>query len=88
MTSQTVQVLNKIGLHARPASMIVNTAKKFGSDIKIIKEGRTIDATSIINLLALRVKQNDSITISADGGDEIKAVQTLVELINSKFGED
>ena len=88
MVSQTVQVLNKIGLHARPASMLVNTAGKYESDITVIKGDRTATAKSIINLLALRIKQNDSITIRADGGDESEAVDALVELVNSKFGEE
>ena len=88
MVSQTVQVLNKIGLHARPASMLVNTAGKYESDITVIKGDRTATAKSIINLLALRIKQNDSITIRADGGDESEAVDALVGLVNSKFGEE
>ena len=87
MVSQEVQVQNKIGLHARPASMLVNTAGKFQSEITILKDGRSAAAKSIINLLALRVKQNDSITIRAEGADEEKAVSTLVSLVNSKFGE-
>jgi phosphocarrier protein HPr len=88
MTSQTVQVLNKIGLHARPASMLVSTAEKFESDITIKNGGRAATAKSMINLLTLRAKMNDTITIEADGSDEKEAVSALVELIHSKFGEE
>lgn len=88
MTSQTVQIINKIGLHARPASMLVTTAGKFESDITIINGERSAIAKSMINLLALRVKMNDIITIQADGDDEQEAIAALVALINSKFGED
>lgn len=88
MTSQTVQVLNKIGLHARPASMLANTAGKFQSDVTITKGEFSAAAKSMIKLLALRVKQNDRITICADGADENEAVGALVELVASKFGEE
>jgi len=88
MTSQKVQILNKIGLHARPASMLVTTAGKYKANITIINGERSAIAKSMINLLALRVKMNDIVTIQADGEDEQEAVTALVELINSKFGED
>ena len=88
MTSQKVQILNKIGLHARPASMLVTTAGKYQSDITIINGERAAIAKSMINLLSLRVKMNDIVTIQADGNDEEEAIAALVELINSKFGED
>lgn len=88
MTSQTVQILNKIGLHARPASMLVTTAGKYESDITIINGERSAIAKSMINLLALRAKMNDFVTIQADGDDEKEAITAMVDLINSKFGED
>jgi phosphocarrier protein HPr len=88
MTSQKVQILNKVGLHARPASMLVTTAGKYESNITIINGERSAMAKSMINMLALRVKMNDIITIQADGNDEKEAIAALIELINSKFGED
>ena len=88
MTSQAVQVLNKIGLHARPASLLVTTADKYQSKITIINGERSATAKSMINLLALRVKMNDTITIQADGSDESEAVAALTVLIKSKFGEE
>lgn len=88
MTTQIVKIQNKIGLHARPASMLVNAAGKFGSKITLRNGERTATAKSMINLLTLRAKLNDMITIEADGSDEKEAVNALVELINSKFGEE
>jgi phosphocarrier protein HPr len=88
LTSEKVIVQNKIGFHARPASMIVNTAGKFKSETTISKGDKTVTAKSMINLLTLRVKMNDEIAISADGSDEQEAVKALVELVNSKFGEE
>jgi phosphocarrier protein HPr len=88
MFFEKVTVKNKIGLHARPASLIVNAASLFKSNISLIKGDKVVTAKSMINLLTLRVKMNDEITISAEGSDEVKAVHTLVELVNSKFGEE
>lgn len=88
MTTQTVQIMNKIGLHARPAAMLVKESEKFKSEIKIAKGDRYVDAKSIINLLSLQIKQNDTITIKANGSDEKEATHTLAELVRSKFGEE
>jgi phosphocarrier protein len=88
LTEQIVTVKNKLGLHARPASQFIKTASKFKSTIKVKKGENTASAKSITNILLLEIKMNDDITISADGVDEKKAVKALVELINSKFGEE
>ncbi|HCW79536.1 MAG TPA: HPr family phosphocarrier protein [Ruminococcaceae bacterium] len=88
MTSQTVTVSNKIGIHARPASLLVNAASKFKSDITFKNGDRTAVAKSIISLLALQAKMNDKITIEANGSDEKDAVNVLAGLFNSKFGEE
>ncbi|QEY35175.1 HPr family phosphocarrier protein [Caproiciproducens galactitolivorans] len=88
MISQQVKVQNKIGLHARPASMLVTAADKYQSQITIWNGDRSGNAKSMINLLALRVKMNDVITIQADGIDEKEAVAALTELVESKFGEE
>lgn len=88
MTSEKVVVKNKIGLHARPASLIVNEASKFESEVTILKDGQAAIAKSMVSLLTLRVKMDDEIVISAEGSDEQNAVKALVELVNSKFGEE
>ncbi|MBE6830502.1 MAG: HPr family phosphocarrier protein [Ruminococcaceae bacterium] len=88
MTSQTVQISNKVGLHARPASMLVTAAGRYDSEIIIKNGSRSAVAKSMISLLALQAKMNDVVTIQADGKDEKKAVAELTQLIQSKFGED
>lgn len=88
MTKQTVQVLNKIGIHARPASMLVTAANRFESNVVISNGERTAVAKSMINLLALRAKMGDKVTIQAEGSDEKEAVEALVKLIQSKFDEE
>ncbi|MCI1965052.1 MAG: HPr family phosphocarrier protein [Oscillospiraceae bacterium] len=92
MYSKNTVIANPTGLHARPASDFIAAAGKFNSKIKIGRVGGDPDedvanAKSIINLLALGLAQGEKVTVSADGPDENQAVDTLVALIDSKFGE-
>ncbi|MDI3537480.1 MAG: HPr family phosphocarrier protein [Eubacteriaceae bacterium] len=87
MVKQEVTVLNATGLHARPASMFVQTAGKFKSKIHVIKDGSSINAKSIMGIMAGGIAQGTTIEISAEGPDEQEAVDALVQLINDKFGE-
>ena len=83
-------VINKTGLHARPAYEFVNMAKKFKSDIMVRRldgEEEGVDAKSIMFLLSLGGCQGDKIEIAAEGCDEKEAVEALVNLIASGFGE-
>lgn len=89
MTKKTTKIINKTGLHARPASDFVQAAGKFQSDISIKRVGdeEEANAKSIIFLLSLGLCQGEEVEISADGSDEAEAVDQLVELIQSGFGE-
>lgn len=87
MVIKEVTVLNATGLHARPASMFVQTAGKFKSKIFVIKEGNSINAKSIMGIMAGGISQGITVQIKADGEDEADAVDALVQLINDKFGE-
>ncbi len=77
-----VQVINKTGLHARPAAQVVRLATKFKSQIHAVKDDKRADLKSLLDLLGLGVCQNDSFTIQAEGKDENKAIEQLTELIN------
>lgn len=81
MVSQEVTVNNRIGLHARPAALFVQTASKFLSKISIEKNDKKINGKSIMGVMALGVCQGDIITISASGEDEKKAVDDLKKLL-------
>jgi phosphocarrier protein len=80
-------IQNKIGLHARPAALMVETARKYKSNIQISYDERKVDAKSILSLLSLGVNKNANIIISAEGEDEIEAIESLKKLIESNFGE-
>lgn len=88
MESQKVIIANKLGLHARPAHTFAKAATAFKSKITIDNGKRTGSAKSVINLIALGLVQGTEVTITAEGEDEKEAVSTLVNLINSKFGEE
>lgn len=88
MYSQNVTVINKSGLHARPASMFVQAASKFKSNIMVKKGEKKLSAKSLISILSLGISANTEIEISAEGEDEKEAVESLIKLINSKFGEE
>lgn len=88
METQSVIIKNKTGLHARPASIFAKAAGGFKSDINLQKGNAKASAKSLISILALGLSEGAEITISASGEDEKEAVLALVELINSKFGEE
>lgn len=77
MKSLTVKIIDPIGIHARPASKLTSEASKYKSEIKIILDGKTANAKSLINLMALGAKKNSKITIEAKGIDEDKAIEAI-----------
>ncbi|SHJ62653.1 HPr family phosphocarrier protein [Paramaledivibacter caminithermalis] len=85
---KNVKIINESGLHARPAAVFVKSASQFKSDINIELNGSIFNAKSIMNILSLGAKKGDEITIVADGPDEKEAIDCLVNLIESKFGEE
>lgn len=89
MISAKVRLLNKVGLHARPAALFVQTAKKFKANITVVntKNSRKANAKSIIEVLALGAEYGDEVIINAEGPDEKAAVAELINLIN-KFKEE
>lgn len=87
MISEKVTIINETGLHARPASIFVNMAAKFKSELMVQKGEKQVNAKSILAVLSLGISKGTEITISAQGPDEEEAVSKLVELIQLKFNE-
>jgi len=88
MIQATVTLLNKAGLHARPAALFVQTARKFNAQILVKKDEKEANAKTILGILSLGAESGNVITIKADGEDAEEAVRTLVNLVNMKLGED
>ena len=88
MVTKKVEIINKTGLHARPASEFVMLAKKFELKITLCKDGgEPVNAKSMIRLLAEGIGQGTVVTLTAEGNDEKEAITELVDLISSGFGE-
>jgi phosphocarrier protein len=85
---QTVKVTNKSGIHARPASVFVQTAAKFKSKVTVTAKGKTVDAKSILMIMSMGLVKDTEIVIKAEGEDASTAVKALVELVQAKFGEE
>jgi phosphocarrier protein len=88
MTSQAVTVVNQLGMHARAAAKFVHLAGRFDARVKVARDRREIDGKSIMGILLLAAARGSTITISAEGSDERDAVDALVALVRSGFGED
>ena len=88
MTTRDVTILNRAGIHARPASMIVQTAQQFESSIWIEKGDVKINAKSIMNILTLGATYKTELVVSAEGPDEDSAVAEIAGLFDNKFKEE
>ncbi len=88
MVEREVVVSNKLGIHARPSSMIVQTAMKYKSAIQIVKSGAVADAKSIMSVMMLAANFGSMVSIRAQGDDEAEAVEAIAGLFSSKFNEE
>ena len=87
MKKLNIVLENKTGLHARPASMLVEVAKDFESDIKIELNEQTYVAKSMMSILSMGATEGSELTFLIDGSDEDQAYDALEKLFNSNFGE-
>jgi len=87
MAERHVQIVNRNGLHARPAAEIVKTASKFKSDITISREDLEVNGKSIMGVMMLAAEFGSTIELRASGPDESEALDALERLIVNKFGE-
>lgn len=88
MFEKTVEITNKLGIHARPAALFVKEAAKYESDVLVLKNGQEVNGKSIMGIMMLAVECGSKITIKARGPDREQAVQALVNLVRSKFDEE
>lgn len=88
MIATNIIIINKLGLHARAASKFVATASRFESEVQIAREGQTVNGKSIMGVLMLAAPKGTDLLLSVSGEDEKQATQSLVALIEDRFGED
>ena len=87
MISQTVNISNKLGLHARAASVFVKLACSFSSDILVKRAQKKADGKSIMALLMLEAANGNDLTLHINGQDEKAAMTSLIKLVEDRFGE-
>jgi phosphocarrier protein len=87
MAERSVRIVNKNGLHARPAAEIVKTASKFTSEIIIVRDDLEVNGKSIMGVMMLAAECGAEVTLRASGPDEAAAVEAIARLITAKFGE-
>jgi len=88
MIEEKITIINKLGLHARAASKLVNCASRFASEVAISKKGNRVNAKSIMGVMMLAASKGVELELEIEGEDEQECRDALVELINSRFGED
>ena len=88
MITESITIINKLGLHARAASKLVNCASQFESEVEISKKGNSVNAKSIVGVMMLAASKGVELELEIDGGDEQACRDALVKLINDKFGEN
>ena len=88
MVTRSVEVTNALGLHARAAARFVHLATRFNSQIRVSRDAKVMDGKSIMGILLLAAARGTKLTISGDGPDETTAVDSLIQLVESGFGEE
>ncbi len=87
MIERDVQIVNQLGLHARPAAQIVKTASAFKSDVELVKDGMAVNGKSIMGVMMLAAECGSTITLRASGEDEAAVLDALAALVARGFGE-
>jgi phosphocarrier protein len=87
MPSAKADIINKLGLHARASAKLTQTASAFQSEVWITRNGRRVNAKSIMGVMMLAAGQGSSVSVEATGADAEQALAAILQLIGEKFGE-
>jgi phosphocarrier protein len=87
MISKEFRINNRLGLHARPSAQLTQVAARFSSEVYIAKNGRRVNAKSIMGVMMLAAGPGSTVTVDAEGPDEEQAIDAIGSLIASRFGE-
>jgi len=88
MQQRDVEIVNKLGLHARPSARLTQLASRFKSNVFMSRNGRRVNAKSIMGVMMLAAAKGCTITLETEGEDEVEAMEELAGLISSGFGEE
>ena len=87
MLQREVEIINKLGLHARASAKLTQVAGRFGADVWLSRSGRRVNAKSIMGVMMLAAAKGSTIVIETDGPDEAEAMKAIEDLIASRFDE-
>ena len=87
MQRREVEIINKLGLHARASAKLTQLAAKFDSDVQVMRNDRKVNAKSIMGVMMLAAGKGSKITVEIDGPDEAAAMDAIVKLVGDYFGE-
>jgi len=87
MQERPVTIVNKLGLHARAAAKFVTTASSYSSEVDISRDGQRVNGKSIMGVMMLAASRGTELIIITQGADEVEAAESLVNLIEDRFGE-
>lgn len=88
MATQAITIINKLGLHARAAAKFVQLASAFQSEVELERDGRSVNAKSIMGVMMLAASRGTTLQLHVHGNDEEKALQELSQLVAQRFGEE
>lgn len=88
MQQQEFEIVNKLGLHARASALLVKTAGKFQSEVKLARDSVEVNGKSIMGIMMLAAAKGTTVRLTIEGSDEDEAMQVIGELIKDGFGED
>ena len=88
MIAENITIINKLGLHARAASKLVNCASQFESEVFIIRKDHRVNAKSIMGVMMLAASKGVELGLEVEGNDQQTCRDAIVDLINNRFGED
>ena len=88
MIEREVEIVNRLGLHARAAAKLVHTAGAFQSRVTLSRDGEEVDAKSILGILLMAAGQGSTLVVRSDGPDEGEAMRAVTELIANRFDEE
>jgi phosphocarrier protein len=88
MLNREIEIINKLGLHARAAAKLVSCASAYQSDVHLLRNGQRVNGKSIMGVMMLAANQGSQLEIEIEGADEDKAMQAIVTLIQERFGEE
>ncbi|MBK6744688.1 MAG: HPr family phosphocarrier protein [Hydrogenophilales bacterium] len=87
MLEREIEIINKLGLHARASAKLTQTAARFQSEVWLARSGRRVNGKSIMGVMMLAAPKGTTLKLEIDGPDEAEAMSALVELVTDKFGE-